>query len=124
MSRHGAPHSLQTSISCLDLGELDMTTAAEFQAMVDLKPDPPSDLDPCLKALWWGRRDAWDASHDQINEIDTALGSWIHDWLHRVEGDLSNAAYWYRLAGQPAAAGDLEEEWRALVEAALSAPEA
>ena len=99
-----------------------MTRVADFQALVDETPEPPSDLDPCLKALWWGRRDAWEASHDQVNELDTVVGSWIHAWLHRVEGDLSNAAYWYRLAGRPVAEGDLEEEWRELVEAALSEP--
>ena len=97
-----------------------MTRVADFQALVDETPDPPSDLDPYLKALWWGRRDAWEASHDLVNDIDTVLGSWIHAWLHRVEGDLSNAAYWYQLAGRPVAAGDLGEEWRELVEAALS----
>ena len=99
-----------------------MTTVHEFQAQVDEALEPPGDLAPCLKALWWGRRDAWEASHDEVNELETAIGSWIHAWLHRVEGDLSNAAYWYRLAGRPVAEGDLEEEWRELVEAALSAP--
>ena len=99
-----------------------METISEFRQRVDQAPEPPPDLDPCLRALWLGRRDAWEASHDIVNDIDTPLGSWIHAWLHRVEGDLSNAAYWYRLAGRPVAEGDLEEEWRELVEAALSAP--
>ena len=122
MSGLGVPHFLRKSIYGLDTGDPDMMTVTEFQALVDETPDPPSDLDPYLKALWWGRRGAWEASHDQVNELDTAIGSWVHAWLHRVEGDLSNAAYWYRLAGRAVAEGDLEEEWRELVEAALSEP--
>ena len=117
----GAPHFLHKGISGLDTGDPEMMTVTEFQALVDGAPDPPKDLDPYLKALWWGRRDAWEASHDQVNELDTALGSWIHAWLHRVEGDLSNARYWYRLAERTPAEGDLETEWRELCEVALGA---
>ncbi|MEY9291733.1 hypothetical protein ABH979_004807 [Bradyrhizobium ottawaense] len=35
----------------------------------------------------------------------------MHAYLHRVEGDLGNAGYWYRQAGQPAAKDSLEAEW-------------
>jgi hypothetical protein len=35
----------------------------------------------------------------------------VHAYLHRVEGDLGNAGYWYRQAGQPAAKDSLEAEW-------------
>ena len=98
-----------------------METVTDFQVRGDEILEPPAGLDPCLKALWFGRRGDWKASHDLVNDIDTPLGSWIHAWLHRVEGALSNAAYWYRLADQPAAEGDLETEWRELAEAALAA---
>lgn len=33
-------------------------------------------------------------------------------YLHRVEGDLGNAAYWYRRAGKPECTKPLEEEWQ------------
>ena len=97
-----------------------MQSVTEFQAKVDETSEPPAELDPCLRALWLGRRGEWDASHDLVNDIDTPLGSWIHAWLHRVEGDLSNARYWYRLAERPAADGELEAEWRELAEVALA----
>jgi hypothetical protein len=45
---------------------------------------------------------------DAEDDKDCAL---VHAYLHRVEGDLSNAAYWYRQAGQPAASGQLAAEW-------------
>jgi len=95
--------------------------AIAFKQQVDQSREPPADLQPCLRALWLGRRGDWEASHDLVNDIDTPLGSWIHAWLHRVEGDLSNAGYWYRLAERPAVTGDLEAEWDELAEAALAA---
>ena len=97
-----------------------METTSEFRQRVDRAPEPPPKLDPCLRALGLGRRGEWDASHDLVNDIDTSLGSWIHAWLHRVEGDLSNAGYWYRLADRPQATSDIETEWNELVEAALA----
>ncbi len=39
----------------------------------------------------------------------------MHAYLHRKEGDLSNARYWYARAGRPVAGGTLEAEWEALV---------
>ncbi len=94
---------------------------AEFLTLVDSDLQPPNGLSPCLHALLLGCRGVWDDSHDMVNDIDTPLGSWIHAWLHRVEGDLSNARYWYRLAGREEATAALDVEWEALVEAALAA---
>jgi len=39
---------------------------------------------------------------------------WVHAYLHRVEGDLSNAAYWYNRAVQPVCKTSLATEWEAL----------
>ena len=97
---------------------------AEFLALADSSSQPPDGLSPCLHALLLGRRGAWEESHDIVNDIDTLLGSWIHAWLHRVEGDLPNANYWYRLAGRSEECGELELEWVALVDAALAPPSA
>lgn len=43
----------------------------------------------------------WDAAHEiaQRHEGD-AMSDWIHAVLHKIEGDASNARYWYRRAGQ------------------------
>ena len=97
---------------------------AEFLVLTDSDSHPPDGLSPCLHALLLGRRGAWEESHDIVNAIDTPLGSWIHAWLHRVEGDLPNANYWYRLAGRSEERGELELEWGALVDAALAPPSA
>jgi hypothetical protein len=45
--------------------------------------------------------------------------AWVHAYLHRVEGDLENARYWYRRARRPAAQGRLQGEWDAIARALL-----
>jgi hypothetical protein len=44
----------------------------------------------------------------------------VHAYLHRVEGDSANAAYWYRRAGRPVPKGPQREEWAAIAEALLA----
>ena len=46
-----------------------------------------------------------------------ADGAWVHAYLHRKEGDLPNAAYWYRRAGRPVCEASLEQEWRDIASA-------
>lgn len=82
---------------------------------------PPSGLSRALEALWHERRGDWDTAHQIAQDIDTEYGSWVHAYLHRREGDQSNAAYWYRRAGRPIAAGSLDDEWRAIAMAFLGA---
>jgi hypothetical protein len=82
---------------------------------------PPSGLSRALEALWHERRGDWDTAHQIAQDIDTEHGSWVHAYLHRREGDQSNASYWYRRAGRPVAAGSLDDEWRAIVIALLAA---
>ena len=36
---------------------------------------------------------------------------WVHTYLHREEGDLANAGYWYRRAGRTMPQGPLASEW-------------
>jgi hypothetical protein len=77
---------------------------------------PQADLPPMLHALWHLRKGDWDKAHAIVQEReDEPSSAWVHAHLHRVEGDLSNAGYWYRRAGRKAANSDLEEEWKALV---------
>jgi len=56
---------------------------------------------PMLRAVWHGLRGDWDAAHELAQEQDDAEGAWVHAWLHRIEGDLGNADYWYRRASRP-----------------------
>ena len=72
------------------------------------------DLGPALRALWFEARGDWAAAHVLAQAADSPDGDWVHAYLHRREGDLANAAYWYRRAGQPIARGELRAEWEAI----------
>ena len=82
---------------------------------------PPAGLPPLLEALWHERKGDWDQAHRIAQDIESRDAAWVHAYLHRREGDQSNAAYWYRHAGRPIERGDLAEEWRTIVAALLSA---
>jgi len=71
-----------------------------------------------LKALGMAASGDWDGAHKLVQDDQSVEAAWVHAHLHRVEGDLSNAVYWYRRAGKPVATGDLGEE-REAIEAAL-----
>ena len=71
---------------------------------------PPSDAAPMLRAVWHGLRGEWDAAHELAQAQDDAEGAWVHAWLHRIEGDLGNADYWYRRAGRTLRRDDTRDE--------------
>ena len=52
----------------------------------------------------------WDGAHKIVQDDPSPEAAWVHAHLHRVEGDLANARYWYGRAGRPAATGSLDEE--------------
>jgi hypothetical protein len=81
---------------------------------------PPA-LPAPLRALWHLARSEWDRAHAIVQEEDDRDSAWVHAHLHRVEGDPSNARYWYARAEKPAHEGALEDEWRQLVGALLDA---
>lgn len=94
-------------------------TLAEFRATL-ADATPPRGVARPLEALWHAARGQWDAAHKlaQMDEGE-ADHDWVHAYLHRVEGDLGNAGYWYRRAKKPAATGSLDEEWARIAEALL-----
>ncbi len=71
-----------------------------------------------LEAIRLAAAGDWDGAHKIVQDDPSPEGAWVHAHLHRVEGDLGNAGYWYRRAGKPVATGDLAAERRA-IEAAL-----
>ena len=81
---------------------------------------PPAD-ELALQALWWAGKGDWDRAHGcaQQREGDPSC-DWVHAYLHRVEGDLGNAGYWYRRAGKPVANGPLPAEWDTIAAALLA----
>jgi hypothetical protein len=72
---------------------------------------PAPALSAPLAGLWWAAKGDWDQAHKIVQDEDTREAAWVHAYLHRVEGDLSNAGYWYSQAGQSAASDSLQAEW-------------
>ena len=72
---------------------------------------PPDGLGLALSALWHDAKGDWDKAHKLAQELRDETGAWVHAYLHRVEGDDSNAGYWYRRAGKPHCSLPLEQEW-------------
>jgi hypothetical protein len=100
-----------------DLG-MDLTT---FTASLAADMVPPG-LSPPLRALWHVARGDWDAAHGIAQQHEgNPTHDWVHAHLHRVEGDLGNARYWYRRAGRPMPEGDLVAEREVMVVALLAA---
>ncbi|MEO8582957.1 MAG: hypothetical protein ABI415_04120 [Flavitalea sp.] len=81
--------------------------------------EPPAGLSPLLLSLWYDGKNDWESSHNIAQDVNDKNGSWIHAYLHRKEGDLSNARYWYHKAGKHEPLLSLGEEWKVLVRAVL-----
>jgi hypothetical protein len=75
---------------------------------------PPADLSETLTSLWWDKKGDWDRAHAIAQDIPTVQGSAVHAYLHREEGVLWNADYWYSRAGRRRPDIPLAEEWRQL----------
>ena len=75
----------------------------------------PPLLPTLLRALWHDAKGDWDEAHRIAQDVTGADGAWVHAYLHRKEGDLSNARYWYQQAGQPTASDSVEAEWGRIV---------
>jgi hypothetical protein len=84
------------------------------------KDNPPGLLGPPLAALWWDAKGDWTKAHESAQQDEGRVGAWVHAYLHRKEGDLSNAGYWYQRAGKPHARMSLDEEWAEIVSALLN----
>lgn len=92
-------------------------TFEEFLAT--LERAAPPDLPPLLRALWHDARGDWTTAHEIAQGIDDEDGALVHAYLHRKEGDESNAGYWYRRARRPHARASLNDEWREIAAALL-----
>jgi hypothetical protein len=98
-------------------------TFEQFRVSLE-NPAPPAVLSPLLVALWWDGKGDWSRGH-QIAQSEGEQGSapraaWVHAYLHRKEGDVENARYWYRQARQPVPETTFDEEWRQIVLALLN----
>jgi hypothetical protein len=87
--------------------KIDQFIASTFEL-----ESPDSHWSPCLQSLWWAKKGEWEKAHDLAQDVSSSDGSWVHAYLHRVEGDLGNSAYWYSRAGKPVKRReDLNGEW-------------
>ena len=90
-------------------------TFDEFTASLT-NDTPPLSLSPYLTALWHEKRGDWNTAHELVQEIETREAAVIHAYLHRREGDVGNAQYWYRQTKRQAKLDlALNEEWESLV---------
>jgi hypothetical protein len=76
----------------------------------------PAGVGPCLRALWTEARGDWKGGHEIVQEENGADAAWVHAYLHRKEGDIGNAQYWYRRAGRPASSASHDDEWAEIVQ--------
>lgn len=95
-------------------------TIEQFRRSLEM-PAAPETLSRALHAMWEDAKGNWNAAHRIAQDIDDQTGSWIHAYLHRKEGDLGNAGYWYRRAAKPVAHDTLDEEWNRIVSVLLGA---
>ena len=93
-------------------------TLPEFRDSVS-QDVPPPELSLALLGLWWDAKGDWTKAHESAQEDEGLAGSWVHAYLHRKEGDASNAGYWYRRAGKSPARNSLDDEWLEIAESLL-----
>jgi hypothetical protein len=88
----------------------------EFQKSVS-RATPPENLSFALLGLWWDAKGDWGKAHESAQQDEGPDGARVHAYLHRKEGDISNAQYWYRRAGRSQSDGSLEAEWNEIARA-------
>jgi hypothetical protein len=96
-------------------------TFEEFRASLAAGAEPPAGLSAPLCALWLDGKGDWAAAHRTVDNLETKAGARVHAYIHRKEGDLDNARYWYGRAESIPSTGSLEKEWAELVRKLLAA---
>ena len=94
-------------------------TLDEFKSTLK-DSQPNSSWDVSIQALWYDAKGEWKKAHGLIDHLNDKVSAHIHAYLHRVEGDLWNARYWYNRAKQPEFIGSLEEEREHLLQLYLN----
>ena len=91
----------------------------EFQDSIT-RNTPPEGIGPALSGLWWDAKGDWNKAHESAQVDEGPDGAWVHAYLHRKEGDLSNAAYWYQRAGKSVCRKTFLEEWQEIAASLLN----
>ena len=80
--------------------------------------------DDLLKAVELALAGKWDTAHELVQQYeDNATAAWIHAVLHKMEGDLGNARYWYRRADRMDRVEDETRAELAAIQAELTTDE-
>ena len=89
----------------------------EYKTFIDslTEAEPPETLNDLLQALWFDAQGDWVTAHNAAQRVQTDQGSLVHAYLHRKEGDITNARYWYKMAKADEFNGTIEEEWETLL---------
>ncbi len=87
---------------------------AEFRRSLAAKA-PPAGLNKLAQALWHDAKGDWNRAHEIVQSVKGKAGARVHAYLHRKEGDLDNAGYWYERSGTKPPQASLAGEWDALV---------
>jgi hypothetical protein len=95
-----------------------MTSLPDFKQSLS-GSSPPLEVSPYLQSMWYDAKGDWNKAHSIIQSIEDKKAAWVHAYLHRKEGDLGNADYWYRRAGKSRPNYSLEDEWESIVNALL-----
>ena len=93
-------------------------TLSEFRKSLKAA-EPPPDLGLALAGLWWDAKGDWTRAHESAQQEEGIAGSWVHAYLHRKEGDASNASYWYSRAGRRPSRLELKQEWEEIATSLL-----
>lgn len=81
-----------------------------FKETLSCNTPPPAES-VYIKALWFDAKGDWNKAHELIQDLTDKKAAWIHAYLHRKEGDIWNADYWYNKAARKRPSLSLEEEW-------------
>lgn len=73
-----------------------------------------AEITELLRSLQLDKDGDWDRAHSIAQSISSQSGSRVHAYLHRKEGDLANASYWYSRAGISVPDSSLDQEWQDL----------
>ncbi|MEM6401462.1 MAG: hypothetical protein AAF757_14705 [Cyanobacteria bacterium P01_D01_bin.116] len=83
----------------------------EFKKSIQTLEKCPDSLPLSLQGLWYDKKYGWDEAHELLGDASDTDSAWVHAYLHRREGDLNNARYWYNRSGKPESKVSLDEEW-------------
>ncbi len=94
-------------------------TLEEFKQALITAQISLTSLSTPLKALYHDKMGNWDEAHNILGDAIDSDSAWVHAYLHRKEGDIDNAHYWYRRSGKPEFFGGFDEEWEHIAQQLL-----